>query len=123
MAPTMIFVDFTDIMERAARNGTKAHLPTEVVRAIVQHPGYAAYQAERIKEIASQWDDDRTPEERSSGSSGCGIGQSGTNGPSAGTMTEAQAEDVGHAASQLASEAVARIGRRGRRRTPLPPTT
>lgn len=49
-------VDFVDIVERAAIRGVRAHLPVEVVRAVISHPGYAAYQQARIQELASSWE-------------------------------------------------------------------
>ena len=49
------FTEFVDIMERAARNGTKAHLPAEVVRAILLHPAWMSFLAERQAELVASW--------------------------------------------------------------------
>jgi hypothetical protein len=85
----MTFVDLTDSLERAARNGTKAHIPPDLVRALIQSPAYAILQAERTKELIGTWGDHHPPQEdvSSSAPTGSHIVPSAESGLSAG-MTE-----------------------------------
>jgi hypothetical protein len=118
----MVFTDITDQLERAARNGTKAHLAADLVRAIVAHPAYALIQAERTKELVSSWDDRQPmppPAASKSEPIGSNIEPNATTGPSAGTMQP----HVHAAAERLASEQAQTMGRRKRRGKPLPATT
>jgi len=116
------FTAITDALERAARNGTRAHLNYDLVRALVASEAYSLLLADRQKEIISAWQDHDAlparPVGPSLGRSGSGIGPTGTTGASAGMMTAEEQEAVGHAASQRALAAVDRIARRRRRRTP-----
>ena len=118
---TRPYTAITDALERAARNGTRAHLDADLVRALIASEAYSLLLADRKKEIISSWQDNEKalpqPVERSSGHSGSGIAPIGTTGASAGMMTEDQQEAVGLAASRQASEAVAQIARPKRRRT------
>ena len=116
------FTEITDIFERAARNGTRAHLNHDLVRALIASDAYSLLLADRKKEIVSIWQDHdgapQSPDEPSLGRSGSGIGPTGTTGASAGMMTVEEREAVGRAASQRALEAVDRIARRRRHKTP-----
>ena len=116
------FTALTDALERAARNGTRAHLPPEIVRALVSSEAYSLLSGYRIKELQQLWQESDAqpapPAAPSSDRSGSGTGPIATIGRSAGTMTETQFEAVGHAASQRALEAVHRISRRRRLKIP-----
>lgn len=82
----MIFHDLTNALERAARNGTKAHLSAEEARALVLHPAYAMIQADRIKELASIWQSGAEPTGSNAETSGSNGGPTDPTGPSAGTI-------------------------------------
>lgn len=116
------FTAITDALERAARNGTRAHLNHDLVRALIASEAYSLLLDDRKKELISAWQEHDgnppRPVEPSSGRSGSGIGPTATTGEYAGTMTAEVREAVGHAASQRALEAVNRIGRHKRRKTP-----
>lgn len=103
--------EFVEVMERAGRNGTRAHLPPTVVRHILAHPAWREFLAERQKEMVSQW-----AEEHSSVSTGSTTELRATSDSSLGTMTPALAAEVALAASRQAFEAVAQISRRRKNR-------
>jgi hypothetical protein len=44
-----------DLLERSARTGDKAHLPADLVRALIAHPAYARYAETRTKELIDSW--------------------------------------------------------------------
>ena len=118
---TAPFTDITDQLERAARNGTRAHLAPDLVRALIESGAYPILLAERTKELTRQWHDRKPqapppPIESSSGPIGSNIGPRETTGPSAGTMQP----HVHAAAERLASEAAQAMGRRKRRAKPSP---
>ena len=69
---TLPFHELTDQLERAARNGTRAHLAPDVVRALVESPAYSILTDERRKELVATWCD-RRPKSLS-GSSSAPIG-------------------------------------------------
>ncbi|KKW92281.1 hypothetical protein YP76_10140 [Sphingobium chungbukense] len=116
------FTEITDLLERAARNGTRAHLNHDLVRALIASEAYSLLLADRKKEIISTWQDNEEalprPGVRNSGSSGSGIAATEMTGASAGTMTADQTASVGLAASRQASAAVAQITHRKKRKTP-----
>jgi hypothetical protein len=113
----MAFIEITDQLERSARNGTRAHLPAELVRAIIEHPCYESFfLTERKKELVAQWDGPGPiiPTESASGPIGSNTGPSAGNGASAGTIPPL----VHAAAERRAYEAVDtmhRLTRRARR--------
>ena len=49
--------EFVEIMERAGRNGTRAHLRPAVVRHILAHPAWREFMADRQREMISQWEE------------------------------------------------------------------
>ena len=107
------FTDFTDIMERAARNGTKAHLPAEVVRAAILHPAYAEFLTERIKELAATWTGPLPPASNSD-PIGSNTEPNGTTGASAGTIPPLVHDAAERLALEAAEAAIPRK-RRGKR--------
>ena len=109
---TAPFTDITDQLERAARNGTRAHLAPDLVRALIESGAYPILLAERTKELTRQWHDRKPqapppPIESSSGPIGSNIGPRETTGPSAGTIPRL----VHDAAERLASEEAQRLSR------------
>jgi hypothetical protein len=48
--------ELCDILERAARNGTRAHLSVEMVRALISSEAYPLLQAARVRELRALWD-------------------------------------------------------------------
>ena len=60
--------EFVEVMERAGRNGTRAHLPPAVVRHILAHPAWREFLAERQKEMVSQWEEEHAPNSAPTGS-------------------------------------------------------
>ncbi|VVT17771.1 conserved hypothetical protein [Sphingomonas aurantiaca] len=112
---TQHFTDIAEQLERAARNGTKAHLAPELVRALIQSPAYSIITAERTKELVASWAEQPTPGSNSE-HTGSNTGRSEMTGPSAGTMQP----HVHAAAERLASEAAQEMGRRKRRAKPSP---
>lgn len=113
------FVEFAAAIEKSARNGTRAHIPPEISRALIESPAYAAIVNERTKELVASWEGRlQQPPVSSSDHSGSGIAPSATNGASVGTMTAENQESVGRAASRRASAAIAMVAPRKRRRMP-----
>jgi len=113
------FTDITDALERAARNGTRAHLDPELVRALISSDAYPSLLKGRQRELTKLWQE-RNPvpvPEPSSAPSGSGTDRTATTGKSVGTMTEAEQVAVAHAASLRALEAVRQTSRLRRRRT------
>lgn len=85
---TLPFHELTDQLERAARNGTRAHLAPDVVRALVESPAYSILTDERRKELVATWRD-RRPKAlsvSSSDPSGSSTEPKETTGASAGTI-------------------------------------
>lgn len=110
----MPVTEFVEVMERAGRNGTRAHLPPAVVRHILAHPAWREFLAERQKEMVSQWEEQQ-PAAPSSAPTGSGIAANGTSGASAGTMTPELMAAVGRAAEARALEVEAQAPRRRKR--------
>jgi len=102
----MIITDALAALERAARNGTRAHLEIEEVRAIIAHPAYLGYVESRRMEMIDSWQPAAAKPQpvHSSGTIGSITGPSETTGASAGTMPQL-VHDAGVA---LASEAASR---------------
>lgn len=121
----MVFTDLTDRMERAARNGTKAHIDAESVRALIASPAWAHILDLKTKELVAQWHatlpgqqpGTTTPAASSSGRSGSITGPSASSGSSAGMTREEPGEAVEHAERRRALAAVAQIGRPRRQKT------
>jgi hypothetical protein len=44
-----------DILERSARNDTRAHIPATLARALIEHPAWAAYVETRRQELIASW--------------------------------------------------------------------
>lgn len=119
----LTYAPIRDKFERAFRNEERLHLDFNQVRALVASPVYATLANLSAKEFADQCQDEETEEAATpriasnSGHSGFGTGPIATTGASVGTMTEAQAESVGRAASQRASAAVKAVVRPRRQKT------
>jgi hypothetical protein len=117
-----------DILERAARNGERAHLSPELVRALIAHPAYQRYAETRTKELIDSWAPPEkaaaprkpamtTPPASNSGRSGSGTAANETSGASAGTIPAGMKAAVGRAASLRASAAVEMVRRQHRPKT------
>lgn len=52
------FTELLAQLERAARNGTKAHLSADQARALITSPAYPLLLAERTKELTSRWQEE-----------------------------------------------------------------
>lgn len=52
------FTDMLAQLERAARNGTKAHLSADLARALITSPAYPLLLAERTKELTNRWQEE-----------------------------------------------------------------
>jgi hypothetical protein len=52
------FTEIAKQLERAARNGTRAHLEPEQVRALIQSPAWPLLMAERMRELIATWKDE-----------------------------------------------------------------
>lgn len=105
------FTELTSILERAARNDTRAHLSPDLVRALIGSEAYSLLAHYRIRELTAKWQENEAqpaPQPGPNlGHSGYGIERSGMNGASAGMMTAAEQEAVERAESQRALAAVA----------------
>lgn len=85
------FTDITDKLEKAAKNGTKATLPADLARALIESAAYPMLLAERQKEIIASWGENppgRTPSVSSSDRIGSNTEPSATTGPSVGTTPQ-----------------------------------
>jgi hypothetical protein len=113
---TLPFHELTDQLERAARNGTRAHLAPDVVRALVESPAYSILTDERRKELVSTWRDKRPKALSASNSAPTGSNTEPSEmiGASAGTIPQLV---HGAAARQALEEAAAlsRPRQRGKR--------
>ena len=115
------FADLVNSLERAARNGTRAHLDAHIVRALIGSDAYPIILQHKTKEMTDLWQDrnepPRRPAEPNLDRSGSGIAPIGMNGASAGMMTAVEQEAVERAESRRALEVVEQTKRRKRRKT------
>lgn len=116
------FTRFVDHVEKAARNGTKAHVPAEIARAIVSHPAWREFMAERQREMIEKWQKDEPPLQSTasnSGRSGSTGAPSVSSGSSPGTTTAGMEEAVERAERRQALAFFAGMENpRKKRRTP-----
>lgn len=99
-------------LEKSARNGSKAHIPPELSRRLIETQAYRVLLDERTEEMSAQWREET--QQRSaprSARSGSGIAKSATNGASAGMTKAEPGEVVGPAERRRALQAVDQIAR------------
>jgi hypothetical protein len=79
------FGEILAILDRASRNGTRAHLEQHHVRALIQSAVFILLSELRQEEMSIRWErEDQTLGEHSSASIGSGIARIATTGASAG---------------------------------------
>ena len=105
------FSEVLAILDRAVRNGTRAHLEQHHVQAMIQSPVFILLSELKQEEMSRRWADDQEPMlgAASSASSGFGTGRIATTGASAGSM------DGPLAAAVSASAVAARMIRQKQR--------
>lgn len=107
------FTELSEQLERAARNGTKAHLGPDLVRALIESDAYPIIISERTRELVAQWREDRPLKGVSnSETSGSNPEPSAGNGSLHGTMLTL----VHDAEERQASATAEKLSHRSRRR-------
>jgi hypothetical protein len=102
------FTEIVKLLEKAARNGTRAHLDPEHVQALLSNEVFLVLAESMRKEITGRWQG-QSPEDISLANIGSGIAPTETIGASAGSS-------VARPAAALSASEVAR--RMTRRKTP-----
>jgi len=112
-APVLTFTDIVDKVERAVRNGQRAHLDQQEAVALMGHPAWAMLAAERTKEILASCGVQHLRTASNSGHIGSITGPNETTGASAGTIPKV-VHDAGEALALEAAKALTRQKRRAR---------
>lgn len=109
-----IFSEILKRLERAGRNGARAHLDHEHARALLTSRVFMVLNELKQEEMKREWQEEVESERTvsSSGVTGSGIDQTATTGASVGSMGEPLAAGVS------ASAAALRIIRQKKRKSP-----
>lgn len=109
-----VFGEILKRLERAGRNGARAHLDHEHARALLSSRVFMVLNELKQEEMKREWREELERERAvsNSGVTGFGIGQTATTGASVGSMDEPLAAGVS------ASAAALRIIRQKKRKSP-----